>query len=317
MSYWSSASDNARARGEDIGRVLLELRGLFFSLSESYRWRPADGSLAASDALRLPMPDPRLTDDREAGFWLISEAINSYLVMAAGHLAAAGVLYRGGEVFFGLGPVMRAAAESCARALSLLPRPSEPSADARLARACLERLASAKQALTSAASMSEPNSEVAKERQHLLAELIVDIRRVFPEASNRSLEGKSNIIGRYKRPQIEEAVKAMHAFTVEFAGASIDRRDAAGIYNFLSDLSHPSLYTVHDMRVLVPSGQGDGVFESRLEIDADFLDRLARYATLCFYLVVTGTVSYFGWPRTEVTEMESRLNDVLPGVFSS
>ncbi len=106
----------------------------------------------------------------------------------------------------------------------------------------------------------------------------------------------------------------MYKLLEEGAGSSVDERAALGIYGFLSNMTHPTLYPARQLREWTDD-PGTGHSTAHLRLDVGFLERQASAAVVAFYNAMSFTTSYFGW-STEVHDvLTSNIDEKMPGVF--
>ena len=118
-----------------------------------------------------------------------------------------------------------------------------------------------------------------------------------------------------KLPGLEASVKAMYELTKKFGG-TIGETAASGMYGLLSNLTHPTLYTVREMRVWTndPS-TGHPVADVIVTIES--VEKDVRAALAAFYNALNYVTSYFGWPRTAVIALEAKIEAIIPDFFDA
>lgn len=294
---------------------LLELANLFgfcrtafLDTADRYHWSPAPDSAAEQDANALPSPDPGIVDCQgETGFRLVAEVVQTYMLAASGHLGGLASMYSTGEVHFSPGLLVRAVMENCAHALWVLGEAGDDPEE-RLARAYLEELQSAEEAQGTAKLMGGTTSsqyQAARGWHRLLRRQVQGRFSVTPDELGRGqLRGQS-------MPGLTDSVLWMYDLTAA-AGGTIDARGAEGMYGFLSNLTHPTLYPVKQMRVWTHD-ETTGHAVAHLQLDVDFSENLARAALAAFYNTLTYVTSYFGWPTEVHDGLTAKLDEVIPG----
>jgi hypothetical protein len=291
---------------------------LLFETAGRFHWMPQRDSLAEHVAETLPSPDPLLSIARqETGHRLITGAVQTYMQTAAGHLGALGVLYETGEVFSAPGTIVRGALESVARVFWILGgQQDEP--EQRLARAYLEEFLSAEEAQMVAARMGGNESETLVARAGIRIALRSEILDRFPGASKTDLakEGGRTLAGeRLISPSA--GVTSMFELFERQAGSTITKRTALGMYDFLSNATHPTLYPSRQRRMWVehPSHPGEHIALERVEVG--FLKRQAAVAVVAYYNALSYVTSYFGWSRGVYDTLTARIDTVLPGTLTN
>ncbi|PZE66842.1 hypothetical protein DEJ27_13225 [Curtobacterium sp. MCPF17_018] len=312
MAYWQEVSPDFQARLEELSGLFRSCRDSFQELSDRYHWTPAEGSPASDDALTLPSPDPKIHSLRgETGHRMIAEVIHSFLVVASGHLGGLAALFASAEVMFSPPVLIRAVIENCAHAVWVLGNDPDEDVDQRLARAYLEELLSAEEEKKNAGRMLTKVHPTFIRAEADYKALKAEILARFPGVTKADL-GDRSLLGQ-KLPKLEDAVVWMYVLTKESGGA-IGSDQATGIYGFLSNMTHPTLYSERDKRLWeVEPVSGNRV--ANLRIGIDFLENEARAALAAFYNALTYVNSYFGWPEDVLKDLEARFDEVIPSFF--
>lgn len=312
MSYWQGTTPEFSARLDELSKVFLVCREAFHETADTYHWTPAPGSPAADDAAKLPSPDPLITEPRgETGHRLTAEVIQTFLLTASGHLGGLASLYAHGEVLFSPPLLIRAVIENCAHAVWVLgDDPDEPTEN-RLARAYLEEFLSAEEAKKNAGRMLGKTHASYLHAAEAYRRLKTQILVRFPEVSKQTL-GEGTLHGQ-KLPGLEEAVKWMYSLT-EAAGGTIDPETASGIYGFLSNMTHPTLYPARQRRGWYDDPE-HGHRVAYLHVELGSVEDEARAALAAFYNALTYTTSYFGWPTTVMDALEAKIEATIPTFF--
>ncbi|WP_370615180.1 hypothetical protein [Mumia sp. Pv 4-285] len=292
----------------ELADVFAFCRSAFLESADRYHWTPAESSPAEQDATVLPSPDPAIVDPQgETGFRLVAEVVQTYMLAASGHLGGLESMYATGEVHFSPGLLVRAVMENCAHALWVLGEDGDDPEE-RLARAYLEELKSAEEAQGTAKLMGGSNSsqyQNARARHRLLRRQLQGRFAVSPdELGTGQLRGQT-------LPGLTDSVRWMYDLAAA-AGGTIDSRGAEGIYGFLSNLTHPTLYPIKQMRVWIHD-ETAGHAVAHLRLDVAFSENLARVALAAFYNTLTYVTSYFGWPIDLIDGLTARLDEAIPG----
>jgi hypothetical protein len=96
-----------------------------------------------------------------------------------------------------------------------------------------------------------------------------------------------------------------------------DRRpptaDRRGIYDYVSNLAHPTAYAHIEMWTYAEDGSG----EIRSTVSLDDHAMRTRLAVVPFYDALDCALRYNGWPRTRHEQLATVLKRVLPGVMGA
>jgi hypothetical protein len=304
------------ARLVELAEVLAACRMSFFETAGSFHWDPQPGSAANLVATALPSPDPLLKTLRpETGHRLITESVQTHLQTAAGLMGALGVLFEAGEVFAAPGTLVRGALESVARVFWIIGDGTDHP-EQLLARAYLEEFLSAEGAKMAASRMGGKESEPYIERARMWLELRAEILYRFPGATKLDLaeEGGRELAGeRLISPS--GGVTSMFEFLERQAGSTITERMALGMYDFLSNSTHPTLYPSRQRRLWVehPSHPGEHVALEKVELA--FVRKQAAVAVVAYYNALTYVTSYFGWSTSVCDTLTARIDKSLPGTL--
>ena len=200
---------------------------------------------------------------------------------------------------FYLPVLIRATIENCAHAVWVLgDDPDEPSEN-RLARAYLEELVSALEAKKNAGRMRDKTHESYARASDYYRRLQREIIERFPGATKETLGSKT--LNGEAMPNLEAAVIWMYELTM-LHGGTIDGRTAAGIYGLLSNMTHPTLYPVKQMRQWSADARG-GHPVAHLRIDLKSAENQATAPLSAFYNALAYVTSYFGWPTAVVDNL--------------
>ena len=311
MTYWQNLPPEYRARLEELAFTMLACRDAFFETADKFHWEPCAGSPAADDARALPTPDPLISNPTgETGHRLLAEVVQSFLLSARGHLGGLAGLYVTGEVAFSPPVLIRSILENCAHAVWVLGQEGEP-ADDRLARCYLEEFISAQQARTNSKFMRGERHESYIRADKSYLALIDQIKGRFPGASVRKLK-EGQLLGQ-ELPGLTESVKLMYSLA-EAAGGTVTQDEASGIYGFLSNMTHPTLYPARQRRRWHDDPK-HGHRVAYLDVGLGPVEAEARVALSNFYNALTYVTSYFGWPTTIIESLETRIEATIPNFF--
>ncbi|MCG7413458.1 MULTISPECIES: hypothetical protein [Microbacterium] len=311
MSHWQSASPEFNARLQELAALFYACREAFHATADSYHWSPAKGSPAADDAIALPSPDPLISDrDGETGHRLIAGVVQTFLLTASGHFGGLASLYTSGEVLFSPPLLIRAIIENCAHAVWVLGEEGDHPEN-RLARGYLEEFISAEEAKKNAGHMHGRAHASHVHSAESYGRLKRQILARFDDASKEAL-GRKELHGE-TLPSPADAVKWMYALT-EAAGGTVTQEQASGVYGFLSNMTHPTLYPARQRRGWY-SDPDHGHRVAFLHVEMGSVEGEARAALAAFYNALNYTTSYFGWPTTVVDSLQTKIEGVIPTFF--
>lgn len=312
MTYWQAVPSTYSDRLEELAQILSACRDAFHETAHEFHWEPVEGSGAADAAAALPSPDPAIDKPTgETGHRLITEAIQIFLFNSAAHLGSWAALLRAAEVVVTPSLLLRAVIENCAHAVWVVGDDREDDPDARLARAYLEELKSAEQAKMNAGRLRGKSHPTHTRTAAAYKKVKADIPARFPDSTPEELD-KWRLHGQ-KLPSLGEAVEWMYELTRSFGG-TINATVASGMYGLLSNLTHPTLYTVREMRVWTKDEKtGHNVANVRVTIES--VEKDVRAALAAFYNALSYVTSYFGWPETALRKLEAKIEAVIPDFF--
>lgn len=311
----TSAAGHARV--QHIADLLAACRKSFYETVGDFHWTPVSGSFADDVATTLPSPDPLLSNPRlETGYRLINHAVQTHLQTGAGLLGALGALYETGEVFAAPGSVVRGSLESVARVFWILgDRNDHP--EQLLARAYLEEFLSAEEAKTAAGRMGGKASAPYVARARMWSELRTDILHRFPGATKDDIDKKDgrNLAGECLISP-SGGVTSMFGLLEREVGATVTARMALGMYDFLSNSTHPTLYPSRQRRVWIEHPDHPRERLALERIDLGLVRKQATAPILAYYNALTYVTSYFGWPSYVYDALRTQINTTLPGTLA-
>lgn len=253
-----------------------------------------------------------MTPHGETGHRLIAEVVQTYLLTASGHLGGLASLYRDGEVFFPPAVLVRAVIENCAHAMWVLGDDPDEAPETRLARAYLEEVVSAEESKKTAGRLGSKTGSTYIRENRRYRELKAEVLARFPATTPTDLG--SYLLEGQQWPRPEACVEWMYAFMERSGGSTIDRRGALGVYGFLSNMTHPTLYPARQLREWTPDPT-HGHPVAYLKLDVDFLERQASAAVAAFYQTLSYATSYFGWDTSVHDALTSKIDAKMPDYF--
>lgn len=310
----TSAAGHARI--QEVADLLAACRKSFYDTVGNFHWTPARGSVADAVATILPSPDPLLRASRpETGHRLITQAVQTHLQTAAGLLGSLGALYETGEVFAAPGSVVRSSLESVARVFWILGEGNDHP-EQLLARVYLEEFLSAEEAKTAAERMGGKASAPYVERAQMWRELRADILHRFPGATQDDIDNKDGreLAGEHLISP-SGGVTSMFEFLEREASGAITARMALGMYDFLSNSTHPTLYPSRQRRVWIEHSGHPGERVALEKLELSFVRKQAAVATVAYYNALTYVTSYFGWSADVCDTLTASIDKALPGTL--
>lgn len=310
-------SADGHARLQELADLLAACRRSFYDTVGSFHWTPAPGSVADAVAITLPSPDPLLRASRpETGHRMITHAVQTHLQTAAGLLGSLGALYETGEVFAAPGSVVRGSLESAARVFWILGDGNDHP-EQILARAYLEEFLSAEEAKTAAGRMGGKASGPYVERARMWSELRAEILHRFPGATKDDIDKENGReLAGEQLISPSGGVTSMFELLEREVGGTITARMALGMYDFLSNSTHPTLYPSRQRRVWIehPSHPGEHVALEKIELN--FVRKQTAAPVVAYYNALTYVTSYFGWPPDACDALKTHINETLPGTVA-
>lgn len=313
MGYWQHTSGGFDDGLVELADLFVASREAFVNTADRFHWLPAPGSPAEHAAAELPSPDPAVSASRgETGHRLIAEVVQIYLLTASGHLGGLASLYRSGEISFSPAALIRSVIENCAHAVWVLGEETGES-DERLARAYLEELLSAEEAKKNAGRLHDKTHASYASANEYYQVLKAEIIERFPGTTPETLGGSTHTLNGQSMLSLEAAVKWMYELTRDYGGV-IDGRAATGIYGYLSNMTHPTLYPARQKREWVKDAD-HGHYVAHLRVDLVSVTNHARAALAAFYNALTYTTSYFGWPTDVIDGLTRVIEESMPKFF--
>lgn len=312
MSYWQHAPSGVHQRLIELAELYAGCRAIYFDLVDQHHWRPSPGSAAADDQATLP-PAEKQPDGTSlsAGYARLIDVIASYLQIAAGHMGGLAALHAAEEVMFSPGMLVRGVIENCAHVFWVIGPGGEEPVSAKLARAYLEEDLSAEEAKKNSGRMSGKGSATYQGNARARKELRQEIFARFPTASAEHL-GQRQLAGQ-SFPNPEKCVEAMYEFLAGRTSSSVDARIGIGVYGYLSNVTHPTLYPVRELREWHLAASGHDEHATAISVlPIDFVERQASVTAVCFFNTLSYLTGYCGWPKDHHNRLVSLLRSALP-----
>jgi hypothetical protein len=295
--------ENFATRLTDISLAFFGCQSAFRELAEETEWRPAEGSPAAQDRERLQAREPPYPTETAT---LIIFLNYFYMSAASEHLGALGALYEKRQVLIPPPALVRCVLEHCARILWVLQEGNQPVED-RIARAYLEVLFSAVERKKTTGRMLGKDSKAYLADTNALKRLQEQAAFVFGEPI-KDAHGRDTLRGQ-QMPGLEDCV----AWMVGFLKTAPSTADHRGIYDYVSNISHPTLYPHIEMW---QPAESDGQQSLVSQITLGDHERRAALAIVPFCETLSYLMSYNGWPRRIHAALMEVLDKVLPSAIT-
>lgn len=301
-------------RLQELASLADSCRAAFLAVGRDSHWKPGTAARARVDAMTAADPASS-ADGIMAGADLVSEVVVSYLEIAAGHLGGLAALLRADEVMFSPQPLVRAIMENCARVFWVIGMTVDP--PGVLARAYLEEFHSCEYQKAAAKRLgggctTTPEYIDARTRRTTVR---ARARAAFPGTTNADLSedkpGRS--IGAHTLPSPTDGVTAMVEVLHHAAAGSITADVAEGVYDFLSNHTHPTLYPIRQLRRYIDHGDHVG---TELHLELESTERLLGAAVSAFYSALSFTMSFYDLPRGSHDALTTQIDDTLPQLFT-
>ena len=286
----------------ELAELLGACRQAFRDLAASTDWRPAEGSAGAADVRALREHEPAYPPSVPLK---LSFLVYFYLYAASEHMGGLAVLYATKEVLIPPGPLTRAVLEHCARVFWVI-QGGDSTAEDRLARIYLEELLSAEQAKKTSGHLEGKDSGQYRERSGVFKALRAEAEQVFGgpilDEHGRTVIRGQRLVGP------EDCVAWMYGFLSQPLPGEAGR----GAYDYVSNISHPTLYTHFDMW---GGGEANGQRALVSQISLADHEKRVGMAVVPFYEVLTYVASYYGWPRDEIERLTGEVDRLLPEIL--
>jgi hypothetical protein len=293
-------TDEYKARFAELAELFFECRQAFRDVAASTNWRPAPKSPAADDIRKLVEHDPAYPQTVAPK---ISMVLYFYLYAASEHLGSLGALYTMQEVLISPGVLLRCVLEHCAVSMWVLQR-GDGALEDRLARAYLEELASAEEAKKTSGRLLGKTASQHQDQAAQFEALREEAELIFGEPPFDD-KGRASIRDQHRLGPTETVV-----WMLGFMSQPRAKTEAAGVYDYLSNLSHPTLYPHYQLWMRADDG---GEIHSTMNLDAH--EKQVRLAVIPYYETLTYVMSYHGWPPAPQERLTAAMERVLPGVF--
>lgn len=135
----------------------------------------------------------------------------------------------------------------------------------------------------------------------------------FPGATNDDL-GKGVLAGE-ERPGPQDAVTEIYALMAKNGASSVNGEVAKGMYDYLSNVTHPTLYPSRQITSWVEHPDNPGELFARLELAVGDVEKEMAVAVRAYYQVLSYVTSFYGWDRSVFDDFDAEVAKVLPHVF--
>jgi hypothetical protein len=288
--------DALKARLRQLAKAFYGCQLAFLAAIDTSGGPYAPGSPADADA--QVFAEPRFPPLARA---LVRGQSYFYVSAAAEHMRGLGALYDKEEVLIPPPVLVRCVLEYSARVVWLLA--DDQQSEGRLARAYLEQLFSAvERKKTSGRLLGKHSSEHRNDTAELKA-----LRDKASHAFGENVvddQGQHRIRGE-RRPGLEDCVAAL----VRRLPADAPAHDHRGVYDYVSNFSHPTVYPHIEMWRPI---EVDGARSFELAITAEDHDRRATLAIASFCEALNHLIGYHGWSREPYDRLRETLALLLP-----
>ena len=295
-------SDYERERFADFASLLLICRTVLRDLMEQTRLEPTSGSAADRDVqeltARTPAVHPMLPQ-------LVAMTTQMYLYAASELIASLAAAYAQEEVLYGSLVLARSAIEHCAHVIWILgPGGAEP-VEGRVARALLDELNGATQALRQTDGLAGKDSADHDYRVEKVLQFEEAARELFGETIQVK---KRYHLGGRTYPGHKALV--VHASAV--AKTNLSDEVIAGTYALMSNSVHPTPHAIRELFRVERQGTTAAVMPAR---PPDFHENLAKMVVFFFYNALTYAMSYNGLDPTAHQVLGDAIDLLMSDLF--
>ncbi len=92
-----------------------------------------------------------------------------------------------------------------------------------------------------------------------------------------------------------------------------DAKQAEGVYDFLSNFTHPTLYATRELFQYGADGAEETV---TLAVDAEYHEKLARLAIAPFYATLARLTAHHRWSDKPLKALEAHIDLHIPGTLA-
>ncbi|MFI6779844.1 hypothetical protein [Micromonospora sp. NPDC050276] len=182
-----------------------------------------------------------------------------------------------------------------------------------LARGYLEELLSAEEAKKAAGRLGGKSTSLHKKLDKTYKDLKAEIVRRFPGTTPDGLSRW--MLGGQTLAKPGEAVTSMYGLLEKNAGSTVTSKMSEGIYDLLSNVTHPTLYPTRELRAWVPSPDHPDELVAILHVETDFVERQTIAAVLAYYNALSYVTSFFGWSTDIHNQLTEAIDRLLPGAL--
>jgi hypothetical protein len=286
-------SDELRHRFGELSAAFYDCQRTFAAIIDVNAAGPTEGSAARLEHDYLEQ-DPQYPAGASA---LVPLQSYFYLSTAAEHLGGLGLLYAAEEVAYPPSLLIRAVVEHTSRVVWLLD--NEIEVDDRVARAYLEELFSQVEYKKTIGRLVGKDSEEYKAASAALLKRRKEVQHAFGEEKIVDAKGDHLVRGQ-SLPRLGQCVASL----IGKLTATAPLPDPRGVYDRVSNLCHPTVYT-HMERWEVVEEDGRRTFVST--VSASDHDRPASLAMAAFCEALRHLISYNEWDRSGLESLIDRL----------
>jgi hypothetical protein len=297
-------SEDERRRFGEFAALFLTCRGTLRQVFEETGMAAAPGSYAQADDRALLERVPPVSDRAAHA---ILTTVQPYLYAASEQIGALSALYSCDEVLLGPLVLARSAIEYCAHALWILGDPNQE-VEARVARAFLDELHGAWQALRQAANQFGKDSDVYLQRLAHYEDIRSAAHEMFEPPYTDPGGRRRLMLGRQRLPSHSEFLVIAN----RVMGQGLPDDQMRGAYALLSNTVHP---TPHAVRELFLVSEQDGEPAAELTRDLLFHENLTKMVVALFYNTITYVMSYYGWDPHGHRQLTEDIDRVMKDLF--
>jgi hypothetical protein len=203
--------------------------------------------------------------------------------------------------------VARCAVEHVAHVAWVLGEQAD-NAEERLARVLLEELVGAEHAKITARHLVGKTHPEYLDRVASWKELKADLARVFPTPTADDT-GRPQLLG-FVLPRPEAIVVALYGRLTP----PLPEKQRQGVYDFLSNHVHPTVYTTRELFRLAVAADGNRTAQPSL--DPQYHSKLARLTIAPFHFALAHVLAYHGWPDDHLKLLGEDIEVALPAMLA-
>ncbi|MFI6997169.1 hypothetical protein [Nocardia sp. NPDC050175] len=297
--------DATKERFGELAEVLSACREAFLRITDDHHWEPAPGSVAAQDITeytRMGIRDPRI----------VLMTVCCGLQDGANNCGGMCGLFVTGEAIGTVEQLTRSVLEGCAYAAwTIGDNPPAQDPKGRLARTYIQHRWSTVKAKEDAQRLGGKESAPFLAAAETFKAVRAELDAAFPLTTGKDLDHPITVSGQ-TAVGLTAAVQWFMELVGRYGGGGLDRTVTEGLYGFLSNSTHPTLYTI--LQRLRPVAH-TGHWGSAQEVDIEHFERLTKFAVGTMYNALAWVYHYAGWEFDVDSEFAAVIERVLPDFF--